>query len=184
MKSGWCVWITGLPGSGKSVVSEALLALLKEKAIHAQLLSSDMLRRILTPKPCYSLAERDTVYATLTYIAVLLTQNDVNVIIDATGNLKRYREEARKQIHRFFEVYLKCPLEVCMQREERRHKTHYAPRQIYTQARDGKASTVPGIGQPYEPPSNPGKVVDTTACTPNECARRVFETMARHLGRL
>ncbi|MCK4313884.1 adenylyl-sulfate kinase, partial [Candidatus Bathyarchaeota archaeon] len=65
----WCVWITGLPGSGKSVISHALLDLLRQKGIQAQLLSSDALRKILTPKPAYSLEERNIVYATLVYIA-------------------------------------------------------------------------------------------------------------------
>ena len=50
---GWCVWITGLPGSGKSVVSQALLMLFAEKSVHAQLLSSDALRKVVTPKPSY-----------------------------------------------------------------------------------------------------------------------------------
>jgi len=63
--SGWCVWVTGLLGSGKSVVSQALHKLFKQKGIHTQLLSSDALRKILTPKPTYSLEERDTVYQTL-----------------------------------------------------------------------------------------------------------------------
>ena len=48
-KTGWCVWVTGLPGSGKSTVSEALLELLKKEGVHAQLLSSDTLRRFLPP---------------------------------------------------------------------------------------------------------------------------------------
>ncbi|MCK4633642.1 adenylyl-sulfate kinase, partial [Candidatus Bathyarchaeota archaeon] len=88
--NGWCVWVTGLPGSGKSVVSQALLELLEENGIVAQLLASDALRKVLTPKPTYSLEERDIVYATLVYMAKLLTRNNVNVIIDATGNLRRY----------------------------------------------------------------------------------------------
>jgi len=53
MTDGWCVWVTGLPGSGKSVVSETLLKLLKVKGVHAQLLASDALRKVLTPKPTY-----------------------------------------------------------------------------------------------------------------------------------
>ena len=62
---GWCVWITGLPGSGKSAVSEALLKLLNERGVEAQILSSDSLRKVLTPNPSYSLEERDRVYSTL-----------------------------------------------------------------------------------------------------------------------
>jgi len=175
VKAGWCVWITGLPSSGKSVVSEALLKLLNETGVNVQLLSSDALRRVLTPKPCYSLEERDVVYATLVYIAGLLTQNDVNVIIDATGNLRRYRDNARRQIGTFMEVYLKCPLEICMEREAKRKETHQAPEQIYTRAKQGKAPTVPGVGQPYEPPLKPELAVDTTQCLPRQVAKKILE---------
>jgi adenylylsulfate kinase len=177
LESGWCVWVTGLPGSGKSVVSNALHKLLKQKGIHTQLLASDALRKVLTPKPAYSLEERDTVYATLVYIAKLLTQNDVNVIIDATGNLRRYRENARKQIPHFIEAYLECPLEVCIQRETKRGKTYEAPKQIYKRALKGKAPTVPGVGQPYEPPLNPEITINTTKCAPKECAQEIVEVI-------
>ena len=151
-KVGWCVWVTGLPGSGKSVVSRALMQLLRKQQIAVQLLSSDELRKTLTPKPTYSLEERDIVYATLVYIAKLLTENGVNVLIDATGNLRRYREDARAQMRCFIEAYLDCPVEVCMQREATRKETYNAPKGIYSGALKAKTSTVPGVGQPYEPP--------------------------------
>jgi len=177
---GWCVWITGLPGSGKSVVCEALLKLLNQKGIHAQLLSSDALRKVLTPKPTYSLEERDVVYSTLVYIAKLLTQNNVNVVIDATGNLRRFRENARKQISKFVEAYLDCPLEVCMEREAKRGKTFQAPKQIYAKALEGKAPTVPGLGQPYEPPLNPEIMIKTTQNTPAQAAEQILKRLVKN----
>jgi adenylylsulfate kinase len=164
-----------LPGSGKSVVSQALQRLLENKNVRAELLSSDGLRRVLTPNPSYALKERDTVYEMLVFIAEILTRNDVNVIIDATGNLRRYRDAARRRIPKFMEVYLKCPVEVCMEREGKRANTYFAPRQIYGKALKGKAPTVPGVGQPYEPPLNPEVTIDTTQCTPERCARRILE---------
>lgn len=179
LETGWCVWITGLPGSGKSVVSKALIRLLKERGIHAQLISSDALRRVLTPQPKYSLEERDIVYATLVYIAELLTKNGVNVVIDATGNLRRYRENARRKIPKFMEAYLECPIEICIERESRRRETHYAPRQIYSKAVEGKAPTVPGIGQPYEPPKNPEIILDAAKLTPKQEARKILEIITR-----
>jgi adenylylsulfate kinase len=174
---GWCIWVTGLPGSGKSVVSEALLTILKKKRIPVQLLSSDVLRKVMTPNPTYSIEERDIVYATLVYIATLLTENGVNVVIDATGNLRRYRESARKQISRFLEAYLECPLEVCAEREAKRGKTYFAPKQIYAKALEGKAPTVPGIGQPYEPPLNPEVTINTTRHTPEQSAKKILEKL-------
>jgi len=179
-QSGWCVWVTGLPGSGKSVVSQALHKLLKQKGIHAQLLPSDALRKVLAPKPTYSLEERDIVYQTLVYIAKLLTQNNVNVIIDATGNLRRYRQDARKQIPNYIEAYLECPLEICIQRETKRKKTHKAPKQIYKRGLQGKAPTVPGIGQPYEQPLTPETTINTTKNTPEECTQTILELILKH----
>ncbi|HVO36869.1 MAG TPA: adenylyl-sulfate kinase [Candidatus Acidoferrum sp.] len=176
-ESSWCIWVTGLPGSGKSVVSEALIKLLGRKGIRAQLLSSDSLRKVLTPKSTYSLDERDVVYATLVYIAELLVRNDVNVVIDATGNLRRYRDNARKQIPRFVEAYLECPLDICMEREAKRKRTYHAPKKIYSKAKEGKTSTVPGVGQPYEPPLHPEVKVDAFKCTPQKCALKIFETI-------
>jgi adenylylsulfate kinase len=179
VKEGWCVWVTGLPGSGKSVVSEALLKLLSQKGVNAQLLASDALRKVLTPKPTYSLEERDIVYATLVYIAKLLTQNGVNVVIDATGNLRSYREDARKQIPKFIEAYLECPIEVCIERESKRMETRQAPRRIYAKALEGKAPTVPGVGQPYEPPLNPEVTVNTVKFKPEECAQKIWNVISR-----
>lgn len=179
-QSGWCVWVTGLPSSGKSVISQALHKLLKQKGIHTQLLPSDALRKVLTPKPTYSLEERDTVYTTLVYIAKLLTQNNVNVIIDATGNLRRYRQNARKQIPNYIEAYLECPLNVCIQRETKRGKTYQAPKQIYTRGLEGKAPTVPGIGQPYQPPLNPEITINTTKCKPEQSAQKILQIILKY----
>ena len=170
---GWCVWVTGLPGSGKSVVSGTLVKLLGERGIYVQLLSSDALRGVVTPRPCYSLEERDLVYGTLVYFAWLLTENGVNVVIDGTGNLRRYRDDARSQIGRFAEVFLVCPLDACMEREARRGESFSAPGQIYARALEGKASNVPGVGQPYEEPLAPELVLDTTKFSPEECAEKI-----------
>lgn len=177
MQAGWCVWITGLPGSGKSVVSQTLLKLLEGQGIHAQILASDALREVLTPEPTYSLEERDVVYNTLVYIAKLLTQNQVNVIIDATGNLRRYRQNAREHISPFIEAYLECPLEICIQRETQREELHQAPKQIYKKALQGEASTVPGVGQPYQTPRNPEITINTTKHTPKQTAQKILTTI-------
>jgi adenylylsulfate kinase len=176
-KVGWCVWVTGLPGSGKSVVSRHLIELLRQRQIQIQLLSSDELRKIITPKPLYSLEERDIVYSALVYIAKLLTQNGVNVLIDATGNLRRYREDARKQIRCFIEAYLDCPLEVCMEREAKRKETYLAPTGIYSGALKAKVSTVPGVGQPYELPLKPEVTIRSAELTPEEAAQKILEAI-------
>lgn len=176
-RDSWCVWITGLPGSGKSVVSQALLKLLKQHNIQAQILSSDALRKIITPQPTYSEKERDMVYEALVLLAKHLTKHGINVIIDATGNRRRYRNNARKQIPNFIEIYLKCPLEICIQRETKRGKTFHAPKNIYQKALKSEAPTVPGIGAPYEPPLKPELAIDTTKHTPKQTAQKILQTI-------
>jgi len=164
-----------LPGCGKSTVALALSRKLEQKGVKAHILSSDALRKVMTPRPTYSTEERDNVYATLVFIAKLLTENGVNTIIDATGNLRRYRENARRQISRFIEVYVKCPLKICIQRETKRGKTFHAPKKIYERAIKGETSTVPGIGAPYEEPLNPEVTVDSVRETPEECAEKIIQ---------
>jgi len=178
-KSGWCVWVTGLPGSGKSTVAKALLEKLRKRVVHAQIVSSDMLRKVVTPEPTYSDEERDMVYGAIVFVAKLLTQNGVNVIIDATGNLRRYRNQARREVPRFMEAYLRCPLEVCIQRETERKEYAYAPKAIYKKASMGESATVPGMGAPYEEPLQPEVTVDSDKLDPSECAQRILEALMK-----
>ncbi len=179
MFQGWCVWITGLPGSGKSTVAQVLLKKLWKRKVRAQIISSDRLRKVITPKPTYSEEERDTVYGTIVFIAKLLTQNGINVIIDATGNLRKYRYHARKELPRFMEAYLLCPLEVCILRETGRTEYLYAPENIYKKAFTEESATVPGKGAPYEEPLQPEVTVDSNILDPNECAQRILETLIK-----
>jgi adenylylsulfate kinase len=109
----------------------------------------------------------------------LLTQNGVNVIIDATANLRRYRDKAREQIPQFIEAYIDCPIAVCMKREARRRETFNAPREIYSRALEGKADTVPGIGQPYEPPLHLEVTVNTLQSTSEQAAFSILDAIIK-----
>jgi len=136
-----------------------------------------MLRKVITPNPKYDSEERDIVYGAVAFISTLLVKNGVNVIIDATGNLRKYRENARRKMRKFVEVYVKCPLEVCIEREVKRGKRFYAPKEVYGKAFRGESSTVPGLGAPYEEPLNPEVVVESDKMSPEDCAEMIFETL-------
>ena len=144
-RRGFAVWITGLPASGKSAVARELVKKMENSHLPVVVLESDVMRTILTPKPTYEAAERDRFYEALASIGDMVTKNGVNVIFDATANKRAYRERARALIPHFIEVYLQCPLEICIKRD---------PKGIYRNAAGGKASTVPGLQSPYEPPLN------------------------------
>ncbi|HID93770.1 MAG TPA: adenylyl-sulfate kinase [bacterium (Candidatus Stahlbacteria)] len=178
-QEGFAIWITGLPGSGKSVVSDALKDILNNHKIGVQILRTDKLRKIMTPHPKYTEEERELVYNMLVYVGELLTTNGINVIFDATGNRRQFRNNARNKIKKFMEVYLNCPLDICMKRESSRKKLFGAPKQIYRRAMKGEATTVPGLQVPYEEPINPELTLDTNELTQDECAKIIFNKASK-----
>jgi adenylylsulfate kinase len=143
--------------------------MLSEKGTDAKVLQMDEIRRAITPLPRYTEEERDLVYASLAYMAMLLAEEGVNVIIDATANRRRYRDFARRLIPNFGEVFIRAPLEICMDREAKR-KAEFSPKGIYKKAAGEKAA-VPGVNVAYEEPLTPEIEVDSTRMNPEESAR-------------
>ncbi len=171
MSSGFAIWLTGLPAAGKSTLAQALADVLQARGVGLQILDSDELRAVLTPQPTYSQAERDWFYRVLVYLGELLTQNGVNVVWAATANRQRYRDRARESIERFVEVYVRCPLEVCMARD---------PKGLYEKGLAGEISRLPGLQAPYEVPHRPELVVDTGREPPQQGARRILAWLETH----
>lgn len=155
----WALWFTGLPGSGKTALSKRTMNLLRRSEIRVKVLELDEIRRFITPHPAYTEEERDIVYASLAYMAKLLTECDINVIIDATANRRRYRDLARSVIPDFAEVFVRCPLELCMERERKRI-VKFSPKGIYDKSAQPSA-TVPGVNVPYEEPLSPEIIIDS-----------------------
>src|SRR5262249_56632786 len=82
---------------------------------------------VLTPHPTYRELERATFYRSMSFIGVLLVAHGVPVIFDATGNRRAYRAAARAAIERFIEVYVDCPLEICVTRDPKESTTRRSP---------------------------------------------------------
>jgi adenylylsulfate kinase len=177
----WAAWVTGLPGCGKTTVTRVAADILRAKGVRVKVLNIDDVRKVLTPRPSYSVEERAIVYAALAYMAKLLTDEGVNVIIDATGNLRKYRDVARELIPGYAEVYVRCPLDVAMEREATRIGGN-APGHIYEKGKTGKSSTVPGLNVPYEPPESPLVAVDTDKLAPAEAGALMADVLLDHFG--
>ncbi|MGQ0544194.1 MAG: adenylyl-sulfate kinase [Betaproteobacteria bacterium] len=154
----FAVWLTGLSGSGKSAIARELLAQLHARGVDAALLESDVLRTQLTPFPRYDEKDRDFFYRAMGDMATSLVKQRP-VVVDATANLRRYRDAARSRIARFAEVYVDTPLEVCRKRD---------PKGLYKNAR-----ALPGVGAPYEPPLAPELTVHGDRGTPAAAAATI-----------
>ena len=161
----FAVWITGLPASGKSTITNALKSQLAERGVDAAVLESDALRKVFAAD--YSAPGREAFYRQMVYVGSLLVEHGVPVIFDATANLRVYRDRARREIARFIEVYLDVPLEICMARD---------PKGIYASAKAGQASNVPGLQDSYEAPASPDVLVHGD--DPESDARRIIEKLA------
>ncbi|WP_447980648.1 adenylyl-sulfate kinase [Candidatus Nitrospira bockiana] len=161
----FAVWISGLPASGKSTITAALVRQLRERGVVVEVLESDAVRRILTPAPTYSAEERALFYRTLAFAGSRLVAHGINVLIDATATKRTYREFAKTLIPGLIEVAVECPLEVCIARD---------PKGIYRKGLAGEAGNVPGLHDPYEPPLAPDIRVSGETTPPAAAARSIL----------
>jgi len=115
--AGWAIWLTGLPGSGKTTLSRKAAETLMARSTRVHVLGFAEFRRVLLDDGPESDATRDIVHRALAYTAKLLTEAGVPVIVDATAPRRAWRQFARELIARFAEVQLVCPDEICGERE-------------------------------------------------------------------
>ena len=98
----------------------------------------------------------------------LLTKHGVTNIAAAISPYREVREEVRKMVGRFVEVYVKCPVEVCEQRDTKG---------LYRKARLGELKQFTGVDDPYEEPLNPEVIVSTDRETVEESAAKVIRKL-------
>jgi adenylylsulfate kinase len=183
----WVIWLTGCPGSGKTSVARELMKLLDSGTY--ELLRLDEFRKNLVPEPKYTEDERDIVYNAVGVMASLLSKHHVNVIVDATAHRRKWRDRARTRCQCFYEVYVKCPLDVCMQRESER-VDNLIVSEMYKKAIERKkkiekglkvekseVGEVIGVDVPYEGPETPDIVIESDKMNPEEGARAIYEVL-------
>lgn len=164
-EAGFAVWLTGPPAAGKSTVARALAAALARRGCGPEMLESDVLRRTLTPQPRYDEAEREAFYGTLAAMAAGLAARGVAVVVDATAHRRAWRDRARRQIRRFAEVFVDCPLQL---------RTSRDPKGLYRAAAEGVAAALPGVQVAYEPPAAAELAVRTDLESAEAAAARIL----------
>lgn len=161
---GFTVWFTGLAASGKSTIARLVADELRRRLTAVELLSGGEFRQNLSQGLGYSQEDRTANIRRIGYVAKLLTRNGVAVVTTSISPYRGVRDECRRMIGRFVEVYVDCPIEVCEARDMK---------DVYGRARRGELPSFTGISDPYEPPLQPEVVCRSAEETAEESAARV-----------
>lgn len=168
---GFTLWFTGLPASGKTTLANAVAKELSEKyALPVERLDGDIVRQTICRDLGFSPEDRQKNIERVTYIAKLLNKNQGVVIASFISPQKEIRNWAREQIGNFVEVYTKCPLEVCIQRD---------PKGNYQKALSGQIAQFTGISDPYEEPEDPEIVLQTDKESIEECVSKIIKSLKK-----
>lgn len=165
---GFTIWFTGLSGAGKSTLSEVVEHRLRERGRKVEVLDGDIVRTHLSKGLGFSKEDRDTNIKRIAFVCGLLTRNDVACISAAISPYRETRAWARQHIGNFVEVYVKCPIDVCRQRDVKG---------LYKLADEGKLKGFTGVDDPYEEPDHPELIVETNQETVDESVNRILATL-------
>ncbi len=168
-QTGFTLWFTGLPCSGKSVVADRVASILKERGLRVERLDGDVVRRDLTRDLGFSKKDRDENIRRVTFVAKLLSRNGVAVLTSFISPYREMRDRARGEVTNFVEIFTRCPVEVCMERDVKG---------MYQKAIRGEIKEFTGISDPYEEPQAPELVLDTDKESLEESVGRVLEKLA------
>lgn len=148
----------------------------------------DSIRKKIYPRPTYSDIERDVSYRCFVLIASYLSYAGATVVLDGTGHKLLWRKLARQECPRFIEVFVKCPIEICVERETKRRNNNLVRKKLYEKAlarlRQGKRirglGKMPGVDEPYEESAKPEIVLDSSSQTPRFLLKKVIDELSRY----
>ena len=166
-QQGFCVWFTGLSGSGKSTTADILTIMLLEHGRQVTVLDGDVIRTHLSKGLGFTKEDRETNIRRIGFVAAEVARHGGGVICAAISPYRATRNECRTMIgtDRFCEIFVDTPLEVCEERD---------PKGMYALAREGQLKGFTGIDDPYEPPHSPEITLDTVNCSAEDNAERII----------
>ena len=145
----------------------------------------DSIRKKIFPKPNYSDQERDAAYRSFVLIGSFLSKTGTTTLLDATGHKLAWRNFARNECPRFVEVYIKCPIEICIKRESTRKNNNAVRKKLYLNAlarlKKGKRISglgkVPGVDEPFEESPSAEIVLDSSHESPRLLAEKAIKKL-------
>jgi adenylylsulfate kinase len=167
-QKGFTAWFTGLPCSGKTTVADGVADVLRDGGYRVERLDGDIVRKGLTSDLGFSKEDRDENIKRVTFVAKLLTRNGVAVLATFVSPYSERRRKTREEIGEFVEVYTRCPVEVCIERDIKG---------MYRKALAGEIKNFTGIDDPYEEPEDPELILDTDKESIEESVQRVLDRL-------
>ncbi len=168
-QQGFTVFFTGLSGSGKSTVANALkIKLLEQQQRPVTLLDGDIVRKNLSSELSFSQEHRNLNILRIGFVATEITKNRGVAICAPIAPYRTIRQQVRKTIEAvggYIEVHVSTPIEECERRDRKG---------LYAKARAGLIQHFTGVSDPYEKPENPELRLDTSGITPDACADQVL----------
>ena len=166
-EEGFCIWFTGLSGSGKSTTAEILTAMLATYGRRTTLLDGDVVRSNLSAGLGFDRAGRDANIRRIGFVASEIVRHGGAVVCAAISPYRETRNEVRKMIgENFIEVFVSTPLEICETRD---------PKGMYSKARLGDIANFTGVDDVYEEPCSPEIALDTVAHSAEANAATIIE---------
>jgi adenylyl-sulfate kinase len=167
---GFIVWLEGLPGAGKSTISQSVAKDLRARGRKVEILDGDEVRQMFSPELCFSRKDREMHARRVSYVANRLARNGVAVLVAMVTPYETSRQAARGVAEvPFHEVWLKCSAEVLRQRD---------PKGLYRRTAEGSISRLSGVDDPFEEPLNPDLVVDSTTASIADCTSAILRTLS------
>ena len=168
-KKGFTIFFTGLSGSGKSTIANALINMLLEMGDRSvTLLDGDIVRKRLSSELGFSKEDRDLNIRRIGFVAMEIVKNGGIAICAPIAPYQKTRDDVREEIEAFgsfIEVYLSTPLEICEKRDRKG---------LYKLAREGKIKEFTGISDPYEIPKNPELILNSEDKNVEYCASLII----------
>ena len=164
-QKGFTIWFTGLSGAGKSTLAGHLETVLAARGRKVEILDGDVVRTNLSKGLGFSKEDRDTNILRIAFVAGLLSRNGVVAITAAISPYREIRDQARRQIGDFVEVYVRCSIAELTRRDVKG---------LYAKALRGEISNFTGVSDPYEAPLNPEVVVDSETETVEESLNKIL----------
>lgn len=163
------LWFTGLSGSGKSTIANAVEKELNQQyRVHTYLLDGDNIRTGLNKDLGFSAEDRSENIRRIGEVARLLVDAGLIVLTAFISPFRQDRKMVRDLLDEgdFVEIFVDCPLAVCEQRD---------PKGLYRKARAGEITNFTGLNSPYERPESPELILDTSVLSVQECVDRVIQ---------